>query len=214
MTGRGLHYTTTRGVYADVWQWKATSGGPTGWMDDDHFGPPPTPTPMQANNTVPYRGGFAPDPGTRELLRQFRHRRRMPTATPIVTPRRLPKDLAAMTTAMGQITLDPERRRERRRALVHDGGGDRCRIPAKLDRLIPVGTVLPGVIISGEYSGDRADVRCAARWASGHWALEVARRLDTQEPIRRAVQERRLHARRGLRSQPDQAHPARSSDSS
>ncbi|PWT93592.1 MAG: hypothetical protein C5B56_00455, partial [Proteobacteria bacterium] len=28
MTGRGLHYTMAAGVYADVWQWKATSGGP------------------------------------------------------------------------------------------------------------------------------------------------------------------------------------------
>jgi hypothetical protein len=50
---------------------------------------------------------------------------------------------------------------------------------ADLDAGIPVGTVLPGVIIDGEFSGDRADVRCAARWASGHWALEVARRLKT-----------------------------------
>jgi hypothetical protein len=47
------------------------------------------------------------------------------------------------------------------------------------DRRIPVGTVIPGVILSGDFSGDRADVRCAARWASGRWALEVARRLDT-----------------------------------
>jgi len=50
------------------------------------------------------------------------------------------------------------------------------------DRRIPSGTVLPGVILSGGFSGDRADVRRAARWASGHWALEVARRLDTQSP--------------------------------
>ena len=47
------------------------------------------------------------------------------------------------------------------------------------DARIPAGTVIPGVIIAGEFTGDRADVRCAARWASGHWALEVARRLDT-----------------------------------
>ena len=40
-------------------------------------------------------------------------------------------------------------------------------------------TVIPGVIMSGEFSGDRADVRCAARWAAGRWSLEVARRLDT-----------------------------------
>ena len=37
MSGRGLHY--TEAGYADVWQWKATSGA-AGWMDDAHFGPP------------------------------------------------------------------------------------------------------------------------------------------------------------------------------
>ena len=42
-----------------------------------------------------------------------------------------------------------------------------------------MGTVIPGVILGGESSGDRADVRSAARWASGLWALEVKRRLDT-----------------------------------
>jgi hypothetical protein len=49
-----------------------------------------------------------------------------------------------------------------------------------LDRQIPKGAIVPGVVVSGEFSGDRADVRCAARWASGRGALEVARRLDTQ----------------------------------
>src|SRR6202048_4924815 len=43
MTGRGLHFTAEG--YADVWQWKATSGGPTGWVGDAHFGPPPRPAP-------------------------------------------------------------------------------------------------------------------------------------------------------------------------
>jgi hypothetical protein len=52
----------------------------------------------------------------------------------------------------------------------------------ELDGSIPIGAVVPGVIIAGDFSGDRADVRCAARWASGHWALEVARRLDTGSP--------------------------------
>jgi Ethylbenzene dehydrogenase len=62
---------------------------------------------------------------------------------------------------------------------------------AEADARIPAGTVIPGVIIAGEFSGDRADVRCAARWASGHWALEVARRLDTKSqydvPIKTGV---------------------------
>ena len=181
MTGRGLHYTTAAGLYADVWQWKATSGGPTGWMDDDHFGPPLDPTPMQVRNVVPYRAGFAPDPGGANYYQNFVL---LPdTATgdggdQVVVPRRLPKKLADTATAMGQITLDPE---------VGESDGARWfmteaeTLPytSDLDQTIPVGTVVPGVIIAGDFSGDRADVRCAARWASGHWALEVTRRLDT-----------------------------------
>jgi hypothetical protein len=176
-TGRGLHYTTGEGIYADVWQWKATSGGPTGWLDDDHFGPPLPPTPLQTRNIVPYRGGFEHDPGTANYSDNFvvdvdadGNRN--------VTPVRLPKDLAAMTKAMGEIVLDPN---------VGEPDGARWFMTdtesepysAEADRAIPVGTVIPGVIIAGEYSGDRADVRCAARWAAGHWALEVARRMDT-----------------------------------
>ena len=52
----------------------------------------------------------------------------------------------------------------------------------QLDKSIPDGTVVPGVVISGQYLGDRADVRCAGRWAGGQWALEVTRRLDMQSP--------------------------------
>ena len=184
MTGRGLHFTTTQGtsgqgVFGDVWQWKATSGGPMGWMDDDHFGPPLAPTPMQVSNAVPYRGGFAPDPGKANYVDNFDRTEKPVNGDDIVTPRRLPKDLASIITAMGQVNLDPD---------VGESDGARWFMTAdetvpytsEVDRLIPVGTVLPGVIMSGEYSGDRADVRGAARWASGHWALEVARRLDTK----------------------------------
>ena len=176
-TGRGLHYTPGAGIYADVWQWKATSGGPTGWLDDDHFGPPLPPTPQQARNLVPYKGGFEPDPGTANYSDNF--------VVDIdtdgnrnVTPRRLPKDVAALAKAMGDISLDPN---------VGESDGARWfmteteSVPysAEADQSIPIGTVIPGVLISGDYTGDRADVRCAARWAAGHWALEVARRMDT-----------------------------------
>src|SRR5256885_1627033 len=44
-------------------------------------------------------------------------------------------------------------------------------------RTITEGMIIPGVIIAGNYSGDRADVRCVARWAAGRWALEAVRRL-------------------------------------
>jgi hypothetical protein len=179
MTGRGLHYTPGNDVYVDVWLWKATSSGSTGWMDDSHFGPPLDPTPMQVRNVVPYRGGFAPDPGTANYADNF-----IMSDEPavdgkrMITPRRLPRDLAKTTAAMGEIDLDP-----------NHGESDGARwfmteaesVPysSEQDVTVPVGTVIPGVIIGGEFSGDRADIRCAARWASGHWALEVARRLDT-----------------------------------
>jgi hypothetical protein len=178
MTGRGLHFTIA-GVIADVWQWKATSGGPTGWMDDDHFGPPREPTPMQVSNGAPYRGGFAPDPGAANYTDNF-VMQPDPTGEGVVfVPRRLPRDLAAMQAAMGQVTREPD---------VGETDGARWfmtqaeSVPftPESDRFVPIGTIVPGVIISGDFSGDRADVRCAARWASGHWALEVARRLDTK----------------------------------
>ena len=47
------------------------------------------------------------------------------------------------------------------------------------DATIPVGTVIPGVIISGHYEGDRADVRGAAKWKDGYWTLELSRGLRT-----------------------------------
>ena len=178
MTGRGLHFTAAG--YVDVWQWKATSGGATGWMDDAHFGPPLDPTPMQARNIVPYKGGFAPDPGTGNYSNNFVIAANAGAGggARLVAPRRLPRDPAATRAAMGEIDLDP-----------NHGESDGARwfmtetesVPysADADAAIPTGTVIPGVIIAGEFSGDRADVRCAARWASGHWALEVARRLDT-----------------------------------
>jgi hypothetical protein len=177
MSGRGLHFTA--GDYVDIWQWKATSGGATGWMDDAHFGPPLDPTPLQTRNIVPYKGGFAADPGSANYSDNFVvDAAAAEDGSRMIAPRRLPSDLAATAIAMGEIDLDPDH-----------GESDGARwfmteqesVPysKELDNRIPIGTVIPGVIIAGEFSGDRADVRCAARWASGHWALEVARRLDT-----------------------------------
>ena len=191
MTGRGLHYTMGDTGYVDVWQWKATSGGSTGWMDDAHIGPPLEATPMQVQNIAPYKGGFAPDPGVANHTDNF-----IVNADPagdgkrMITPRRLPKDLAATYAAMGDIDLDPNRG-ESDGARWFMTESESTPYSAELDARVPVGIVIPGVIIAGEFSGDRADVRCAGRWASGHWALEVARRLDTHSeydvPIKTGV---------------------------
>jgi Ethylbenzene dehydrogenase len=178
MSGRGLHYTETG--YADVWQWKATSGA-SGWMDDAHFGPPLNPTPMQAANVVPYKGGFAPDPGTANYRDNFTVEADTsggPRRSRLIAPLRLPKVVAATRDAMGDIDLDPNHG-ESDGARWFMTEKDSVPYSTDADARIPVGTVIPGVILSGEFSGDRADVQSAARWASGLWALEVKRRLDT-----------------------------------
>jgi len=190
MSGRGLHYTESG--YADVWQWKATSGA-AGWMDDAHFGPPLDPTPMQAANVVPYKGGFATDPGAANYRDNFAVEADTsggPRRSRLVAPLRLPKVVAATTDAMGDIDLDPNHgESDGARWFMTDQ--DSVPYSTDADARIPIGTVIPGVILGGEFSGDRADVRCAARWASGLWALEVKRRLDTTSkfdvPIRSGV---------------------------
>ena len=191
MTGRGLHFTESG--YVDVWQWKATSGGPTGWMDDAHFGPPVDPTPMQAANIIPYKGGFAPDPGTVNYRDNFTVTADKAEGTyrsHLIAPLRLPRDVAETAAAMGSIDLDPAHG-ESDGARWFMTEAETVPYSADADARLPIGTVIPGVIVDGEFSGDRADILCAARWASGHWALEVARRLDTGSeydvPIRSGV---------------------------
>ena len=62
-SGRGLHY-TSRGI-ADVWLWRASHGGPNGYIENCHFGPPAEATPEQKGGKDVYRGGFELDPGER-----------------------------------------------------------------------------------------------------------------------------------------------------
>ena len=49
----------------------------------------------------------------------------------------------------------------------------------QLDRTIPVGTVIPGVILLKSKPGETEAVRGVGRWAGGRWSLEIARRLDS-----------------------------------
>jgi hypothetical protein len=185
MTGRGLHY-TENGGYADVWLWKATSS--IGWMDDAHFGPPVEATPMQVRGVAPYRGGFAPDPGSANYSDNFTLiDEAAGEINRAIRPIRLPRNVAATRAALGQIDIDPERG-ESDGARWYMTEAESLPYTAELDSHVPRGTVVPGVIIAGEYSGDRADVRCAARWASGGWALEVARRLTTRSKYDVAIE--------------------------
>jgi hypothetical protein len=177
-SGQGLHYTMQDGLFADVWEWKATSTNASHHCDDDYFGPPAKATPAQQAGLAPYRGGFAPDPGTAN------YNNNSTTSQPNdyadgVLPRRLPKDFNAMTAALGHIDLDPNHG-ESEGARWYMTEEETVPYSPERDRLIPDGAVIPGVVISGQYSGDRADVECAGRWAAGRWALEITRSLAVQ----------------------------------
>ncbi len=176
MSGRGLHYTAD-GSSVDVWHWKAARGGLLGWVDDNYFGPPKQPTEAEAAGKSRYKAGYQVDPGKAPFANNFDAQAPGGYRSPL-TPKRLPKDLAALQKAMGPVNLDPE---------ISERAGARWWMTAEesepyspeADRRIPPGTVIPGVLISGDYTGDRGDVRCGANWSSGRWTLEIARRLDT-----------------------------------
>jgi Ethylbenzene dehydrogenase/Prokaryotic cytochrome b561 len=177
LSGRGLHYTLDESTYADVWEWKATSTGPWGWMDDAHFGPPLAPTEVERRGLMPYHGGFVADPGTASYADNFAPRPPSGYDQPL-KPRRLPRNVEAMLAAMGPIDLDPDHGEgEDARWFLTEA--DSTPYSPEIDARIPVGTIIPGVIVSGTFSGDRADVHCAARWAAGRWVIEATRRLDT-----------------------------------
>jgi hypothetical protein len=176
LSGRGLHFTTD-GSIVDIWHWKAARGGLLGYVDDNFIGPPAEAKPEEVEGTRRYRGGFAADPGESFYADNFEKEGPGGFRT-TVTPRRLPKSLAKTASAMGRIDLDPNQG-EPVGARWWMTEEESVAYSADRNDAIPVGTVIPGVLIKGEYSGDKADVRGAARWAAGRWTLEAVRRLET-----------------------------------
>jgi cytochrome b subunit of formate dehydrogenase len=175
--GRGLHYTD--GHMVDMWQWKPSRGGLDGHVDDQYIGPPRGPTPDEASKLARYQAGYWGDPGKAyytynfEALRPDEYKPDQPVGI-----KKLPKDLAATQTAMGHWDPDPD-------VSVDDGSRwwmtEEESIPysAEADAKIPIGTIIPGVLIAGKYSGDRGDMSGAAHWQDGHWTLVTARNLTT-----------------------------------
>jgi hypothetical protein len=173
-SGRGFHY-TTNGSYVDMWQWKATEGGMSGWVEDAHFGPPTEPTQAQLKGDMPYKGGIAPDPGESPFSLNF-DQEGPGGYDGRIKPKRLPKDIAKTTAALGVIDLDPHRG-ESEEARWWLPKAESVPYSKEADDQIPAGTIIPGVIGDGTFRGDRGDVRCAAKWAAGRWVLEVTRKL-------------------------------------
>ncbi len=171
--GRGLHYTTD-GSHIDLWQWKSTRGGLLGMVDDMVFGPPREANDAHWAGRARYKAGYAADPGIPAYASNYRTGEAGYNG-PVSVPR-LPKNLAATRAAMGPHALDPEESLAEgaRWWMTED---ESVPYSQQADAGIPVGTVIPGLLITGRYEGDRADVTGGARWEDGFWTLETKRKL-------------------------------------
>jgi cytochrome b subunit of formate dehydrogenase len=174
---RGYHYVASDDQLVDVWQWKASRGGHLGWVDDQYFGAPRDATPAETAGKARYQAGYWNDPG--RAFYRYNYAGEPPGGYrgPVMIER-LPKDWKATVAALGKFDLDPDSSDEEGSKwwMMED---DTVPYSLQADAQIPVGTVIPGVLISGNYEGDRADVRGAAKWKDGHWHLETVRNLRT-----------------------------------
>src|SRR5580704_7480626 len=152
----GLHYTD--GPMVDMWQWKPSRGGMLGRVDNMYMAPPRDQTPDEASQLIRYQGGYWGDPGRASYVYNFLPLRpnEYHPGSPVAI-RRLPKDYQAMTKAMGHWDPNPD-------ASVDDGSqwwmleDESVPYSAEADAKIPVGTIIPGVLIIGDYEGPRAAV--------------------------------------------------------
>ena len=178
-SGRGLHYTLD-GSILDVWQWRASHGGPLGHIDNCHIGRPVEAEADGDGVGAQYTGGFAIDPGQSGYEANFVSSATSTIETP-KRPRRLPKDFSAMREAMGRLT-DATNESESETARWWMTSSESIPYSPGADAAIPVGAVLPGVITDERVEARRDDVRGFGRWAAGRWTLELVRRLQTGSP--------------------------------
>jgi cytochrome b subunit of formate dehydrogenase len=175
--GRGFHYTD--GHMVDMWQWKASRGGLFGEIDDMYIGPPRAPTPMEVEKINRYQAGYWGDPGDTPYTYNFKlYKPSEYTEDMPVEILRLPKDYKQINKEMGSWDPSPN-------GSVDDGSkwwmflDETVPYSKEDDAKIPVGTIIPAVLITGKHEGDRYDTKAAAHWADGHWTLVVSRDLKT-----------------------------------
>jgi Ethylbenzene dehydrogenase/Prokaryotic cytochrome b561 len=165
--GLGLH-ATSDGSLADVWHWKSVRSGSLNQFDDNHFG-----APLPAKAGERYTGGYTQDPKTGGGFDQNFSKIEGST---FVKPKVLPRDLAAQLARQGRFDPDPEHSDEGVFAMRRE---DTLPYTKALDDAIPVGTVIPSVVLDAPFEGDRGDVSAHARWKDGWWTIEAKRLLDT-----------------------------------
>ena len=171
---RGYHYTTD-GSTLDMWQWKASRGGLLGYVDDMFIAGPTKPTEMEAAGRARYQAGYWGDPGVPSYTYNFKIEPGHKGPAPV---QRLPKDLAANAANTAGFSYDPDSiDPESSRWWMTPEESDPY--SPELDARIPLGTIIPGVIIPFDNTEDRGHVHGGAKWKDGHWTLETVRALDT-----------------------------------
>jgi hypothetical protein len=176
-TGRGMHYTSD-GSIADVWVWRASHGGRIGHIDNGHFGAAIKPSKEHLDGRIRYPGGFSIDPGPIPYRANITQRLPRTDDASEINPERLPRELANTTRALGRITNTAEQSdSENARWWMTDV--ESVPYAKAIDDRIPVGTVIPGILMQEDQSMRDDSVRGVARWAAGRWTLEVVRRLRT-----------------------------------
>ncbi|MEM9491738.1 MAG: ethylbenzene dehydrogenase-related protein [Myxococcota bacterium] len=181
---RGLHYTQD-GSVADMWHWKSVrTGGMTPAMVDDNFFGPPLPSEKKGER---YTGGYSKDPHDSGgyVLNWDKLDPGKPLNETLVRPKFLPANPATVLGRMGEPSLEPTEGDEGMWYMQRD---EAVPYDAALDDY-PLGTVLPGVVINGAFTGDRGDLLAGAQWRDGYWTLEVSRLLDTGSPYDLALSE-------------------------
>src|SRR5262249_61203263 len=118
----------------------------------------------QAAPSAPYSGGFALDPGPPRYETNVAGL----TAAEAIHPRRLPKDLVAMTQAMGRMS-DATNESESENARWWMTAAESTPFNADTDAAIPIGTVIPGVIMLEKRDKENNEIIGFGRWAAGRW---------------------------------------------
>ena len=174
---RGLHFTD--GGIVDVWQWRASHEGTIGYIENCHFEGPAEPTEAAVLNEPAnaYTGGFKRDPGPPAWLENIAP----PKPGENVHPLRLPSDANIMAAALGRVSDDVgQSESEGSRWWM----AERESVPYSKygDDALPLGTIVPSVLMLDGVKSGRTSIRGVARWAAGRWTLELARRIDTGSP--------------------------------
>ena len=168
-------------------------------------------TPAEAAGQARYQAGYWNDPGRAFYTYNYKGEPPGGYHGPVEVVR-LPIDWQKTVKEIGKFDLNPDS--------IDDEGSkwwmfENETVPysKELDATIPVGTVMPGVSSCGNYEGDRAELRGAAKWKDGYWTLEMSRDLDRQQvrPRLRAGQGA-LHVAQCLRSHADAPHASSASD--